>query len=94
MDTWQLGIILNFMLTGNRPHDILHPELEFPQHVSPEAQRLIRKILAEDPRASPSAEEILADPWLNQGEEKSSFHDVPLPNLSDPTVLTMLFDMG
>ncbi|KAM4862370.1 sperm motility kinase Z-like [Urocitellus parryii] len=94
MDTWQLGIILNFMLTGNRPHDLLHPELEFPQHVSPEAQRLIRKILAEDPGASPSAEEILADPWLNQGEEKSSFHDVPLPNLSDPTVLTMLFDMG
>ncbi|XP_027784517.2 sperm motility kinase Z-like [Marmota flaviventris] len=94
VDTWQLGIILYFILTGNCPSAIYQPELEFPQHVSPEAQRLIRKILAQNPRASPLAEEILADPWLNQGEEKSSFHDVPLPNLSDPTVLTMLFDMG
>ncbi|XP_077872048.1 putative sperm motility kinase W [Ictidomys tridecemlineatus] len=94
VDTWQLGIILYFILTGNCPSDNYQPELEFPQHVSPEAKRFIRKILSENSRARLSAEEILADPWLNQGEEKSSFHDVPLPNLSDPTVLTMLFDMG
>nr|XP_040137454.1 sperm motility kinase 2B-like isoform X2 [Ictidomys tridecemlineatus] len=66
VDTWQLGIILYFILTGNCPSDNYQPELEFPQHVSPEAKRFIRKILSENSRARLSAEEILADPWLNQ----------------------------
>ncbi|MBZ3890591.1 Sperm motility kinase 2B [Sciurus carolinensis] len=93
-DSWKLGIILYFMLTGNRLLRILYPELEFPQHVSAEAQELVKKILAEDPESRLSVGDILEDPWLSQGEENSSSHDEPLPSLSDPTVLTVLFDMG
>lgn len=71
IDSWALGVVLFFMLTGTYPYvdhvgrdGLRHSAVRFPEHVSTDARRLVSKLLDADHKVRPSPATILEDPWM------------------------------
>ncbi len=80
IDIWALGVVLYRLLSGGRPpfHSdvssevldaILNARFSSLEHVSAEANDLIRKILVVDPNERLSLRGISEHPWMKYGEE-------------------------
>ncbi len=80
IDIWALGVVLYRLLSGGRPpfysdvasevlDAILHARFSSLEHVSAEANDLIRKILVVDPNERLSLRAISEHPWMKYGEE-------------------------
>ncbi|XP_007443261.1 inactive serine/threonine-protein kinase PLK5-like isoform X2 [Python bivittatus] len=75
-DIWALGCIMYTALAGFSPFEITHKQelyeriqeglYRVPSHLSPAARGLIGKLLAPDPSARPSLEEVLQHPFFTQ----------------------------
>ena len=73
-DMWSAGVILYTLLVGHYPFFDTNPQLLFarirsgdyrtPDHVSPGPRSLISSLICYDPLQRPSAEAVLAHPWL------------------------------
>jgi len=91
-DNWSCGIILYILLSGVPPFwgetqdaifkEVLRGELDLESHpwpsISDGAKACIRRMLTRDPKQRPSAEELLADPWLRKG---GNAPDKPIDNV-------------
>jgi calcium/calmodulin-dependent protein kinase I len=92
VDYWSIGVILYIMLCGFPPffednnqklfEMIKKCEYEFPSpywdDISDSAKDLIRSLLVADPKARPTADMILAHPWI----VGTSTPRVELPNVT------------
>ncbi|XP_072172829.1 serine/threonine-protein kinase NIM1-like [Diadema setosum] len=90
VDTWAMGIMLYFMVTGVMPFRadtvaklkkcILDGHFTIPSYVSSSCQQLIRNVLKLNPTERYNIEQIQASPWL-QGQEfpppHPSYHLTP-----------------
>ncbi|XP_068744907.1 serine/threonine-protein kinase pim-3-like [Montipora capricornis] len=67
---WQLGFLLNEMLTGEmpyvKPRMALFMKPSIPKHLSKDARSLIAWLLSRDPDERPTLQQIKGHPWLNE----------------------------
>ncbi|XP_057738699.1 CBL-interacting serine/threonine-protein kinase 25-like [Arachis stenosperma] len=76
-DTWSCGVILYVLLAGFLPfrdenlmtmyNKVLRAEFQFPPWFSPEARRLISKIMVADPERRTTIPAIMRSPWFRKG---------------------------
>ncbi|XP_021510706.1 sperm motility kinase 3A-like [Meriones unguiculatus] len=105
VDTWNLGVLLYFIVTGTLPFEgdtfqelewqVLLGEYDVPPHFSQELQDIIRCLLTVNPMERPTLKDIMEHPWLRQEDEGSSNHcDDMNPSCLDPAIMTAMADMG
>ena len=94
VDVWSLGVVLYTLLVGKPPFETSEVKTtyrkirlnaySFPEHIylSEPSKGLISRILISDPSKRPSLEEILANDFLNQGNNIPKF--LPSSFLSCP----------
>lgn len=81
-DSWSIGVILFYLLTGEHPFDepsmvglclkIMKASYEFPPWVNIEAQSCVSRLLTVDATERASLEEIASHPWVMGGESNRS----------------------
>lgn len=79
VDIWSLGVILYMLVCGTAPFQeandsetltmIMDCKYSFPSHISQQCKSLISRMLQRQPEVRASLEDIVHDPWLEEGEE-------------------------
>ncbi|ORX37290.1 kinase-like domain-containing protein [Kockovaella imperatae] len=83
VDLWAIGVLAYEFICGGPPFEdlsgnsatykrICKVDLKIPDHVSPEAADLIRKLLRYNPEERLPLADVLAHPWIKKYEKKSS----------------------
>nr|KAJ3419811.1 MAP/microtubule affinity-regulating kinase 3 [Polyrhizophydium stewartii] len=79
VDVWSMGVVLYVLVCGSLPFDgsnlaklrarVISGKFKIPFYMSPDCERLIKKMLVIDPAKRSSLEQVMQDKWFTEGYE-------------------------
>nr|XP_035150819.1 serine/threonine-protein kinase MARK2-like isoform X1 [Callithrix jacchus] len=105
MDIWSLGVTLFQMVSNNLPFSavsrtqlkrlILSGQYVSPQYFSEGLKRLIKNLLTPDPNERPTADKVMGDPWVNDGQDLPPVtYEEPIEDHPNCETISLLVAMG
>ncbi|XP_078209735.1 serine/threonine-protein kinase MARK2-like [Callithrix jacchus] len=105
MDDWSLGVTLFEMVSNTLPFFsesamqlksiIRSGKYVCPASFSEGLKSLMKKLLTSDPMEWPTVDEVMRDPWVNNGQElPPTIYEEKIPGHPDPETIQLLEAMG
>ncbi|KAH9277331.1 hypothetical protein BSLG_002238 [Batrachochytrium salamandrivorans] len=87
VDVWSMGVVLYVLVCGSLPFDgsnlaklrarVISGKFKVPFYMSPDCERLIKKMLVIEPTKRSSLEQVMQDKWYTEGYESEKSEVIP-----------------
>eukprot|EP00842_Homolaphlyctis_polyrhiza_P001324 jgi/Hompol1/2192/HPOL_002070-RA len=108
VDVWSMGVVLYVLVCGSLPFDgsnlaklrarVISGKFKIPFYMSPDCERLIKKMLVIEPAKRATLEQVMQDKWFTEGYENEKMEITPadftLTAEQHRTVLDELEEIG